>query len=1210
MHGCGHELAIVSHPQEQGFKETGTRSPLSENDVLSLLESSLGLSPSSACGNSLVSISSPFDVSNILGIIQVHSPDGTLKESLMPEIMYKLEKKPEIDLDTLLDSLQVDLYARTEDFGTVVHLLMRPDIDPDLSSYGSLNASRLSPDMEFLNEMSFLYRFPQERDKFDFVFFANQVAIQRDMLMKRGTPLVAGVNVNTMAAIAEEYGLDSPQFLDAKRLLADTVSVIAETLWDLSQGKSTLVVMTGAKRVHRVRRQAEGQNDSPVSGGGNSAGIFNIMLWLTVGLLLTTIAISVGIANMDPGRDSIIYRMTTLLQSLQHQVSVQRGTAKREPSITAKRPVDAVKGETEDDEVQARGKRSKTGAHNPVVLTKSAASIGLPLPGISEEDKDKIFELLEKESETENLDEALVKKMILTFEKKSLKNQEMRIKYPDQPEKFMETEVDLNDAIQELHVLATVPDLYHVLVQQNVVPSLLNLLSHENTDISTAVVNLLQELTDVDTLNESEEGAAVLIDTLLENQICALLVQNMERLDESLKEEADGVHNSLAIIENITEFRPEVCVDAAEQGVLSWILKRIRMKMPFDANKLYASEILSILLQSHEQNRKTLGEVDGIDILLQQLAFYKRHDPSSSEESEMMENLFDCLCSSLMYIPNRDRFLKGEGLQLMNLMLREKKLSRNGALRVLNHALSNTEGIDNCNKFVEILGLRTVFPLFMKTPHKHGRKGLSPDEHEEHVCSVVASLLKNTQGNLRQRLMNKFTENDYEKVDRLMELHFKYLEKVQKVDAEIEEERRTLSTGDEEVDAAREDEFYLKRLESGLFTLQVVDYIMLEVCASGPAGIKGRVMHILNLRGGSVKSIRNIMRGGGTGFIGSVLVKQLKRHGYDVIVVSRKRGPSQITWALLNACCDGYLYLPHNTDLATNGLPENCKAVVNLAGQNILDPQHRWTTEFKQAVWTSRIQTTESLVKAMVRANAKPEVFVSTSAIGFYPPSETVENTEDSPGGSESDFLTKLCAAWEQAAMLPPEVNIRHVIIRSGIVLGRQGGIIQNLIWPFFLGLGGPVGSGKQYFPWIHIHDIASLFLHAIEKPNLSGILNGVAPQIITNGEFTKSLGQAMWRPAFIPVPEMVINLVFGEERGKIMTQGQKVIPKRTLESGFQYCYPDIKSACMECARSENAFTSCESTVGLAAFETVSEHEIERGGGNDAGRASNGKAAE
>ena len=248
--------------------------------------------------------------------------------------------------------------------------------------------------------------------------------------------------------------------------------------------------------------------------------------------------------------------------------------------------------------------------------------------------------------------------------------------------------------------------------------------------------------------------------------------------------------------------------------------------------------------------------------IILQLAYYKRHDPNVSEEVEMMENLFDSLCSLLLEVENRDRFLKGEGLQLMNLMLREKKKSRAGALKVLSHALAGPEGKDNCVKFVDILGLRTLFPLFMKTPSRNKRAGVSSEEHEERTISIMASILKNVTnlnnaGKQRERILVKFTENDHEKVDRLMELHDKYLGKVQSSDAELEEEIRTLEGTAAELS---EEEIYMKRLEGGLFTLQLVDYIILEICSCGAGSVKARVMQMLNMKGGSSKVVRDVVR--------------------------------------------------------------------------------------------------------------------------------------------------------------------------------------------------------------------------------------------------------------------------------------------------------------------------------------------------------------
>lgn len=289
---------------------------------------------------------------------------------------------------------------------------------------------------------------------------------------------------------------------------------------------------------------------------------------------------------------------------------------------------------------------------------------------------------------------------------------------------------------------------------------------------------------------------------------------------------------------------------------------------------------------------------------------------------------------------------------------------------------------------------------------------------------------------------------------------------------------------------------------------------------------------------------------GGTGFVGTAFSKLLRSKGYGVNIVSRMPGPQRISW----------------TQLAESGLPVNTVAVVSLAGQNVLDPTRRWTPGFKQNVWASRVNTTQSLAHAIIKAPFEPKVFISISGVGIYQPSQTTEYSEDSHGES-FDFLSRLCQEWENAAKLPAHLGVRQVTVRSGVILGRNGGMIKQLFLPFYFGLGGPVGRGDQYMPWIHIHDVTNLLLFAIENDSVQGVLNGVAPQIVTNRQFARGFGQALWRPALIPIPEFVLNIAFNEERAKIMTEGQKVIPKRTLEYGFHYKYPDIDSACREVAK-------------------------------------------
>ncbi|XP_003386785.1 PREDICTED: beta-catenin-like protein 1 [Amphimedon queenslandica] len=516
------------------------------------------------------------------------------------------------------------------------------------------------------------------------------------------------------------------------------------------------------------------------------------------------------------------------------------------PDTSSKRPRQEEE-EEEKDEVAAPPLKKSNGSIAEGELT--------------DEQKLKLLQNLsdDEDENPEVLDAGAVKRMLLSFEKQVLKNQEMRIKFPDQPDKFMESELELNDEIQSLHIISTVPQYYSLLIGARTINTLCSLLTHDNSDICIAVIDLLQELTDTSSIDETEYTEA-LVEELLNEKLLALLVQILERLDEKVSEDKEGVHNTLAIIENISEIlNKPVTTAAGEQGLLTWLLKRVRIRQ-YDENKLYASEILAILLQDHTPNQSLLGNSDGIDILLQSLAYYKRRDPHSSDEIELMENLFDCLCSSLMYPPNRDKFLKGEGLQLMRLMLQSKKLSRRSSLKVLNHAMcgGGAECRDNCEKFIEIFGLGSLFPAFMKTP-RGVKKGTGTEEQEEHVTSIIASLFRHVSGGGRDRLVSKFVENDHEKVDRLLELHLKYKNKIREVDESIRNERRYRVTtgGDEENE---EEMTFLRRLEAGLFKLQLIDYIITELCLSGIPSIRGRVITILGQRGGALVDVVNVMR--------------------------------------------------------------------------------------------------------------------------------------------------------------------------------------------------------------------------------------------------------------------------------------------------------------------------------------------------------------
>ncbi|XP_037940080.1 epimerase family protein SDR39U1 [Teleopsis dalmanni] len=295
---------------------------------------------------------------------------------------------------------------------------------------------------------------------------------------------------------------------------------------------------------------------------------------------------------------------------------------------------------------------------------------------------------------------------------------------------------------------------------------------------------------------------------------------------------------------------------------------------------------------------------------------------------------------------------------------------------------------------------------------------------------------------------------------------------------------------------------------------------------------------------------KNVLIGGGTGFIGSRLSAHLGKQGYNVTVISRMPGLKRITWH----------------DLEKNGVPKGTTAVVNLAGQNVLDPSRRWTEGFKQNVWNSRVNTSAALSKAITNS---PEVkaFVNISGVSHYKPTERIYTENDKVEGF--DYMSHLCLEWEKAATLSPEAakHCRGTKIRSGVVIGREGGMIKSIWLPFQLGLGGPLGTGKQVLPWIHIEDLCRLIQHSIEDEKCENVLNGVAPEIVTNGEFSKTFASTLHRPCLCPVPEFVVETIFGKDRSSLLLTGAKIKPESTLQTGFKYNYPSAQEACKEVIR-------------------------------------------
>ncbi|MEG4914236.1 thylakoid membrane protein ThyD [Microcoleus sp. B7-D4] len=294
---------------------------------------------------------------------------------------------------------------------------------------------------------------------------------------------------------------------------------------------------------------------------------------------------------------------------------------------------------------------------------------------------------------------------------------------------------------------------------------------------------------------------------------------------------------------------------------------------------------------------------------------------------------------------------------------------------------------------------------------------------------------------------------------------------------------------------------------------------------------------------------------GATGFVGSRLVEKLQAAGHQVVVLSRDAAKaSRVFPASAYPNLEVVAYTPAESGDWQKSLA-GCDAVVNLAGVPIAE--ERWTEARQQAILDSRTLTTAKLVEAIVNANPKPSVFVSASAIGYYGTSETAEFDETSPAGN--DFLAAVCKDWEAAAQPAKNAGTRLAIVRLGIVLG-MGGALAKMLPPFKLFAGGPLGTGKQWFSWVHREDVVDLILYALQNSQVEGVLNATAPNPVRMNELCQTLGEVLKRPSWLPVPGFALEMLLGDG-AKLVLEGQKVLPKQTLASGFQYQYPTLKLA-------------------------------------------------
>lgn len=294
---------------------------------------------------------------------------------------------------------------------------------------------------------------------------------------------------------------------------------------------------------------------------------------------------------------------------------------------------------------------------------------------------------------------------------------------------------------------------------------------------------------------------------------------------------------------------------------------------------------------------------------------------------------------------------------------------------------------------------------------------------------------------------------------------------------------------------------------------------------------------------------------GATGFVGKRLVERLHLQGHHILVLTRNVMAAQKSFPSSEfPNVETVAYTPSESGDWQQSIA-GCDGVVNLAGEPIAEG--RWTAARKQEILHSRKLGTQKIVEAIALANPKPQVLVNASAIGYYGTSENATFDEKSAAGN--DFLAQVCLDWEAEAQKVTSAGVRLVIIRLGIVLGK-GGALDKMVTPFKLFAGGPIGTGKQWFSWIHRDDLVNLIIQALTRPDISGVLNGTAPNPVRMNELSQTMGQVMSRPSWLPVPSLAIEALLGDG-AIVVLEGQQVVPQRPLTYNFDYQYPTLKEA-------------------------------------------------
>ncbi|GFE53159.1 beta-catenin family protein, putative [Babesia ovis] len=458
------------------------------------------------------------------------------------------------------------------------------------------------------------------------------------------------------------------------------------------------------------------------------------------------------------------------------------------------------------------------------------------------------------EEEREGITAANLRRHVTLLEKRLLRNQQVRLEYPDDPERWVKSEVDLDEQIQLFRDICAQPELFEPLEELGGLRVLRDTLSHPNIDIAIATLTVLAELIDPESL-VNLSGAERFLHALHELSIHTPCVAALLQIDEGGGElDYEGVKSALELLENLLDLFPSVADDlGSNRDLVSFLLRRMKNSktVEYDSNRVHAGEILCILLQNSEECLSLVGgpEIGGVEKLLRIVAVFRKKDPEGVEEEELVENAFQCLCSLMLVSSNRISFGKLLGVNLLIRLIKERRSTYRLAITLLDYALMDCP--ENCTLFVTGMGLKCVFSILMR---KGVRTKAGSDEEkreDEHVLGVLHSLCIHSSGTELARVLNKFTEHKYEKLERLIELHTTYTTLSRAAIKKLEQDSSSSSA----LKRKDPEEDYLERYEAGLSVCQLVDCILIRLYNMGNSNLSSCILVLLHNKGVDIQDI-------------------------------------------------------------------------------------------------------------------------------------------------------------------------------------------------------------------------------------------------------------------------------------------------------------------------------------------------------------------